>query len=90
LRLSPRDRRARHLSGFGISHFLSRRFDDAAAKLVVSLEEIPTRVVNLPLPRILLRAFGSARPSARDRQAPPHYHPRRGTERRSLPKSGAP
>jgi tetratricopeptide (TPR) repeat protein len=42
LRLNPRDRTARHLTGIGISHFLCRRFDDAAARLVESLEEIPT------------------------------------------------
>jgi TolB-like protein/Flp pilus assembly protein TadD len=45
LRLNPRDRRGRHLTGIGVSHFLSRRFDEAAARLVVSLEEIPTWAV---------------------------------------------
>ena len=42
LRLNPRDRTARHLTGIGVAHFLSRRFGDAAARLVESLEEIPT------------------------------------------------
>jgi adenylate cyclase len=42
LRLNPRDRTAGHLTGIGVAHFLSRRFDDAAARLVESLEEIPT------------------------------------------------
>ena len=41
LRLNPRDRKARHLTGIGWAHFVSRRFEDAAASLVVSLEEIP-------------------------------------------------
>ena len=45
LRLNPRDRRAGHLTGIGIAHFLSRRFDEAATKLVVSLEELPTWTV---------------------------------------------
>ena len=42
LRLNPRDHTAGHLTGIGVTHFLSRRFDDAAARLVESLEEIPT------------------------------------------------
>ena len=45
LRLNPRDRKARHLTGIGAAHFYSRRFGDAAASLVVSLEEIPSWVV---------------------------------------------
>jgi adenylate cyclase len=45
LRLNPRDRRAGHLTGIGVAHILSRRFDDAAAKLVVSLEELPNWAV---------------------------------------------
>jgi len=45
LRLNPRDRKARHLTGIGVAHFFSRRFGDAAASLVVSLEEIPSWVV---------------------------------------------
>ena len=42
LRLNPRDRKARHLTGIGVSHFFNRRFDEAVASLVVSLEEIPS------------------------------------------------
>jgi adenylate cyclase len=41
LRLSPRDRTAGRLTGIGIAHFFSRRFDEAAATLLVSLEELP-------------------------------------------------
>ena len=41
VRLSPRDRWAIHLTGIGIAHFFAHRFDEAAAKLRVSLEEIP-------------------------------------------------
>jgi TolB-like protein/class 3 adenylate cyclase len=41
LRLSPRDRTAGRLTGIGIAHFFSRRFDDAAETLLVSLEELP-------------------------------------------------
>jgi len=41
LRLNPRDRKARHLTGIGVAHFFSRRFGDAAASLAMSLEEIP-------------------------------------------------
>jgi TolB-like protein len=42
LRLSPRDRTAGRLTGIGIAHFFKRRFDDAAATLLASLEELPT------------------------------------------------
>jgi adenylate cyclase len=45
LRLNPRDRKARHLTRIRVAHFLSRRFDDAVASLVVSLEEIPSWTV---------------------------------------------
>jgi TolB-like protein/class 3 adenylate cyclase len=41
LRLNPRDRTARHLTGIGVAHFFCQRFGDAAASLVLSLEEIP-------------------------------------------------
>jgi TolB-like protein/class 3 adenylate cyclase len=41
LRLSPRDRTAGRLTGIGIADFFSRRFDEAAATLLVSLEELP-------------------------------------------------
>jgi adenylate cyclase len=41
LRLSPRDRTAGRLTGIGIAHFFRQRFDDAAATLLVSLEELP-------------------------------------------------
>jgi len=42
LRLSPRDRQAFYLIGIGNALFFNRRFDDAAAKLIVSLEQLPT------------------------------------------------
>ena len=42
LRLSPRDYAGRRsLVGIGIAEFFNRRFGDAVAKLLVSLEEIP-------------------------------------------------
>jgi tetratricopeptide (TPR) repeat protein len=41
VRLSPRDRWAIHLTGIGVAYFFAHRFDEAAAKLKVSLEEIP-------------------------------------------------
>ena len=49
LRLNPRDRKARHLTGIGVAHFFSRRFGDAAASLVVSVEAIPGWVVTYRL-----------------------------------------
>jgi adenylate cyclase len=42
LRLNPRDRLATYLNGIGEAHFFSRRFDEAAAKLLSSLERAPT------------------------------------------------
>ena len=42
LRLSPRDRLAVYLTGIGVALFFKRQFDDAAAKLLASLEQLPT------------------------------------------------
>ena len=42
LRLSPRDRMATYLNGIGEAHFFSRRFDEAAANLLASLERAPS------------------------------------------------
>jgi adenylate cyclase len=41
-RLSPRNRRANHLNVIGEAYFFSRRFDDAAANLLASLDLAPT------------------------------------------------
>jgi TolB-like protein len=41
-RLSPRNRRANHLNVIGEAYFFSRRFDDAAASLLASLDLAPT------------------------------------------------
>jgi adenylate cyclase len=40
IRLSPRDRWAIHLTGLGVADFFEHRFDEAIAKLRLSLEEI--------------------------------------------------
>jgi adenylate cyclase len=42
LRLSPRGRIAFYSTGIGAALFFKRRFDDAAAKLLASLEHLPT------------------------------------------------
>jgi adenylate cyclase len=42
LRLSPRDRMAVHLNVIGEAYFFSRRFDEAAANLLASLDLAPT------------------------------------------------
>ena len=42
LRLSPRDRMATHLNVIGEAYFFSRRFDEAAASLLASLDLAPT------------------------------------------------
>jgi len=41
LRLSPRDRLSSYLNGIGEAYFFSRRFDEAAANLLASLELAP-------------------------------------------------
>jgi adenylate cyclase len=41
-RLSPRHRRANHLNVIGEAFFFSRRFDEAAANLLASLDLAPT------------------------------------------------
>jgi tetratricopeptide (TPR) repeat protein len=41
LRLSPRDRNATYLMGIGMAQFMARRFDEAAATLQLSLQELP-------------------------------------------------
>ena len=46
LRLSPRDRAVAPLLGIGIAHFLARRFDEARATLLRSLQEFPGWVPN--------------------------------------------
>jgi pentatricopeptide repeat protein len=38
---SPRDRIANYLNAFGEAHFFSRRFDEAVANLLASLERAP-------------------------------------------------
>ena len=44
LRLSPRDRLPFYLSAIGISLFFSRKFEDATAKLVESVERLPPHI----------------------------------------------
>jgi len=41
LRLNPRDRPAPYLNSIGEAHFFSRRFDEAAANLLASVERAP-------------------------------------------------
>jgi adenylate cyclase len=41
LRLSPRDRTATYLMGIGMAQFMARRFEEAAATLQLSLQELP-------------------------------------------------
>jgi pentatricopeptide repeat protein len=42
MRLSPRERLATYLNGIGEAYFFSRRFDEAAANLLASLDLAPT------------------------------------------------
>jgi tetratricopeptide (TPR) repeat protein len=47
LRLSPRERHSAHLTGIGMALFMNRRFEEAAAKLLESLEQVPNFTVSL-------------------------------------------
>jgi len=47
LRLSPRERPSVHLTGIGMALFMNRRFEDAAAKLLGSLERVPNFTISL-------------------------------------------
>jgi adenylate cyclase len=49
LRLSPRDRLGFHLTPIGGALFFMRRFEEAAAKLLASLEQLPTFTVTYRL-----------------------------------------
>ena len=44
-RLSPRDQTGMNLTGIGVAHFFSRRYEDAAASLLVSLQHMPNWAV---------------------------------------------
>jgi len=44
MRLNPRERRAGPYLGIGVGQFFARRFEEAAATLLLSLQETPTWV----------------------------------------------
>jgi tetratricopeptide (TPR) repeat protein len=52
LRLSPRERIGVPLSGMGVAYFVKRRFDEAASKLLLSIQDHP----GSPLPYRFLAA----------------------------------
>jgi tetratricopeptide (TPR) repeat protein len=52
MRLSPRARVGTSLLGIGIAHFFNRRFDEAASRLLLALQEDPT----FPMPYQFLAA----------------------------------
>ena len=59
LGLSPRDRGTTYLNGIGDAHFFSRRFDEAAANLLASLDLAPTFAVTY---RVLASCYAHMRP----------------------------
>ena len=60
LRLDPRAaRRAFHLTGMGICHFVERRFEKAAAVLETSFRELPTYPLTMWFLRRVLRPDGA-------------------------------
>ena len=74
LRLSPRERTGTPLRLIGEAHFFKREFDEAASKLLLSVQENPGYPHSLPRSRRVLCSFGTARQSARgDCEAAQHY-----------------
>src|SRR5205085_8208803 len=74
LRLSPRERTGTLLSLIGEAHFFKRQFDEAASKLLRSVQENPGYPHSLPRSRRVLCSLGTARRSARgDCEAAQHY-----------------
>ena len=47
LRLSPRERPSAYLTGIGMALFMKQQFEDAAAKLIESLERAPNFTISL-------------------------------------------
>jgi tetratricopeptide (TPR) repeat protein len=90
LRLSPRDRMATYLNGIGEAYFFSRRFDEAAANLLASLDLVPSFPGDLSRARVLRRAYGPARRCAGDRQAAACDHACRHGTRNAVSKPGTP
>ena len=82
LRLSPRDRLTDYLTGIGEALFFSRRFDEAAAKLLASLERAPAR---FPVTYRVLAAcyahMGKLDEAREIVERLPRHHALRGAER---------
>jgi adenylate cyclase len=80
LRLSPRERMGAPLVAMGEAYFFKRRFDEAAAKLLLAIQDDPGFPCHTA-PRGVLCPFGAARRSACDRRPAarhqPSGHPRR-------------
>ena len=78
LRLSPRERMGTPL---GMAHFVKRQFDQAAAKLLLSIQGHLGFPPLLPLSRRVLCPYGAARRSARDRLSAARHYPIAHAER---------
>ena len=88
LRLCPRDRMATHLNVIGEAYFFARRFDEAAANLLASLDLAPSFPVTY---RVLASCYAHmARRRARDHQAAARNHPCRDGTRNALSQPGTP
>ena len=75
LRLSPRERMGQPLFVMGMAYFFKRRFDEAAAKLLLSIQDHPGFPYLIPLSRRVLCPYGAARRSARDRRPAARHYP---------------
>ena len=75
LRLSPRERMGAPLFTIGQAYFFKRRFEEAASKLLLSMQADPGFPPLIPLSRCVLCPYGEARRSACDRRKAAHHFP---------------
>jgi len=75
LRLSPRDRTGQPLTVMGLAYFFEGKFDETAAKLLLSIQRRSRLSHLVPRSRCLLYSYGAARRSARNRRPAPRDHP---------------
>ena len=75
LRLSPLERIGTPLVAIGAAYFYKRRFDEAASKLLLAIQDSPSPPDLIPHSRGVLRPYGAARRSARDRRPAADHHP---------------
>ena len=90
LRLSPRDRLPVHMTSIGAALFFNRRFEEAAATLLESLERAPNFGADISPSRVMLCASWTAGRRPRGRQPTARNHPYRGGGGDAVSEAGTP